>query len=304
MAMTYSGIQYYPISVILFDEVHMELIDAKYGMKGTAAVMKLLCKIYKENGYYLTWNEEQCALFANKAGKEINAEEMQGVVDILVGKGFFDKETYENHQILTSIEVQKVWLEATKRRKRELKALPYLLVETEEYERKGDKGDKGDKGGRSDRGDKGDKGDRGDNVGGCMQKQGDCGQHADNSSENADSSRQSIVEHSRAEDSREKESRELPPLTPPGEEGGVWGRFSFVEFPGYAYNKKTHNLECLLLSLENLHIKEPDEVKAILKLSDYGRLGNEVWRIIHTTKWSMVNSNGKYLIGAMVKGRS
>ena len=43
--MTYGGIQYYPISVVLFDEVPMELTEAKFGMKGTAAVMKLLSKI-------------------------------------------------------------------------------------------------------------------------------------------------------------------------------------------------------------------------------------------------------------------
>lgn len=293
MAMIYNGIQYYPISVVLFDEVHMELIDAKYGMKGIAAVMKLLSKIYKENGYYLTWSDEHCALFANKAGKDINAGEMQGVVDILVEKGFFDRKTYESHHVLTSVEIQKVWLEATKRRKRDLASLPYLLVNMEEYERKGTKRDKAKKG---------------DKTGECMQKQENCIQDADNSPENADSSGQSKVKQSKAkeskaEESRVNESKELPPLTPPGEDAGVWGRFSFVEFPGYAYNKKTHNLECLLLSLENLHIKEPDEVKAILKLSDYGRLGNEVWRIIHTTKWSVVNSNGKYLIGAMVKAR-
>lgn len=284
MAMTYSGIQYYPISVILFDEVHMELIEAKFGMKGTTAVMKLLCKIYKENGYYLHWGDEQCALFAKRAGKEINADEMQGIVDILVEKGFFDKETYDEHQVLTSVEIQKVWLEATKRRKRDLATMPYLLVETQEYEKKGDKVNKGEKS---------------DGKGDCMQKLGDCIQSADILSENADNLKQSIVEYSKVE-----ERRELPPLTPPGEDAGVWGRFSFIEFPGYAYNKKTHNLECLLLSLENLHIKEPDEVKAILKLSDYGRLGNEVWRIIHTTKWSVVNSKGKYLIGALVKTRN
>ena len=142
--MTYGGIQYYPISMVLFDEIYMELIEAKFGMKGIAIAMKLLCKIYKENGYYLQWGEEQCTLFTNKAGKDVNEEEMQGIVDILVEKGFFDKESYEKHQVLTSIEIQKVWLEATKRRKRgETASLPYILVKTED-----EKGDRGDKGGK------------------------------------------------------------------------------------------------------------------------------------------------------------
>ena len=281
--MTYGGIQYYPISVVLFDEIYMGLIEAKFGMKGIAIAMKLLCKIYKENGYYLQWGEEQCTLFTNKAGKDVNEEEMQGIVDILVEKGFFDKESYEKHQVLTSIEIQKVWLEATKRRKRgETASLPYILVKTEDE--KGDKGDRGDKGGKETD---------------CMQNTQNCIQDAAGTTENADNSGQSRVEYSIVE-----ESRELPPLTPPpGEDVGIWRKYSFIKFPGYVYNRNTHNLECLLLSLDELHIKDPDDIKAILKLSDYGRLGNEIWRIIHNTKWTVVNNNGKYLIAALSKAR-
>ena len=135
MAMTYGGIQYYPISVILFDEIYMGLIEARYGMKGIAIAMKLLCKIYKENGYYLLWGEEQCALFTNKVGKDACEEEMQGIVDILVEKrAFFEQaELRKNSNVLTSIEIQKVWLEATKRRKRGAYSLPTLHIgETEE----------------------------------------------------------------------------------------------------------------------------------------------------------------------------
>ena len=287
--MTYGGIQYYPISVVLFDEVPMELTEAKFGMKGTAAVMKLLSKIYKESGYYLLWGKEQCTLFTNKAGRELTEDEMQGIVDILVEKAFFDKETYEKYGILTSVEIQKVWLEATKRRKRDLASLPYMLVKPEE-----DK--KGDKDGKNDKDNKDDKDNRKTDG---MQNPENSVQDADSLPEIADNSEQSKTEQNKAD-----ENKGLPPLTPPtGEDVDVWRRYSFIEFPGYAYNKNTYNLECLLLSLENLHIKDPDEIKAILKLSDYGRLGNEVWKIIHNTKWSMVNNNGKYVIGALNKTR-
>lgn len=132
MAMMYGGMLYFPLKVNLFEEIAVELVEARFGLKGTAAVMKLLCKIHKENGYYLKWNAEQCTLFTNKAGKDINEQEMQGIVDILVEKAFFDPKTYKEQGVLTSTEIQKIWLEATKRRKRDLTTLPYLLVETEE----------------------------------------------------------------------------------------------------------------------------------------------------------------------------
>ena len=69
MAMIYNSIPYFPTQVSFFEEVAMELIEARYGMKAETAVMKLVCKIYKENGYYMVWNEEQCTLFTNKVGR-------------------------------------------------------------------------------------------------------------------------------------------------------------------------------------------------------------------------------------------
>ena len=84
MAMIYNSIPYFPTQVSFFEEVAMELIEARYGMKAETAVMKLVCKIYKENGYYMVWNEEQCTLFTNKVGREITKEEMQGVKHYLV----------------------------------------------------------------------------------------------------------------------------------------------------------------------------------------------------------------------------
>lgn len=53
MAMMYGGMLYFPLKVNLFEEIAVELVEARFGLKGTAAVMKLLCKIHKENGYYL-----------------------------------------------------------------------------------------------------------------------------------------------------------------------------------------------------------------------------------------------------------
>lgn len=284
--MIYNSIPYFPTQVNLFEEVSMELIEAKYGMKAETAVMKLICKIYKENGYYLHWNDEQCVLFSNKAGKEIAADEMQGIVNILIEKGFFDKGSYEEHCILTSVNIQKVWLDATKRRRRDLTSLPYMLVKPEE-DKKGDQDGKSDKDNKDSREADG------------MQNPENSVQDADSLPEIADNSGQSKTEQNKAD-----ENKGLPPLTPPpGEDVDVWRRYSFIEFPGYAYNKSTHNLECLLLSLDELHINDTDDIKAILKLSDYGRLGNGVWKIIHNTRWSIVLNNGKYIIGALNKTR-
>ena len=264
MAMNCTGVLYFPITISLLEGVATELIEARFGLKGVAAFIKLLGKIYKEEGYYLVWNKEQCMLFAHKLGNELSDEEMQEIVELLIAKDIFDRKMYEEHQVLTSVHIQKVWLEATKRRKRDLTPLPYFLMET-----------KVPKNGKEE-----------NEV-----------QDVLFPPENACNS-----EQSKEKQSKEKEN--TPPLTPQGENGGEGTEGSSFDIPGYAYNKNTHNLECLLLALDGLHINDPNDTKAILKLSDYGRLGNEVWKIIHATKWSIVNSKGKYLIGALNKART
>ena len=264
MAMNCTGVLYFPITISLLEGVATELIEARFGLKGVAAFIKLLGKIYKEEGYYLVWNKEQCMLFAHKLGNELSDEEMQEIVELLIAKDIFDRKMYEEHQVLTSVHIQKVWLEATKRRKRDLTPLPYFLMET-----------KVPKNGKEE-----------NEV-----------QDVLFPPENACNS-----EQSKEKQSKEKEN--TPPLTPQGEKGGEGTEGSSFGIPGYAYNKNTHNLECLLLALDGLHINDPNDTKAILKLSDYGRLGNEVWKIIHATKWSIVNSKGKYLIGALNKART
>ena len=76
MAIPYGGINYFPVGVNFMEENAMEVIEAKYGIKSPAIVLKLLCKIYKE-GYFIRWDEEQCLIFANKAGREVQADEVQ-----------------------------------------------------------------------------------------------------------------------------------------------------------------------------------------------------------------------------------
>lgn len=270
MSMTYTGILYFPLKVNLPENIAMELVEARFGLKGVAVVIKLLCKIYKENGYYLTWNGEQRSLFSVKAGRDVSEEEMQGIVDILVEKGFFDRELYEKQGVLTSAEIQEAWLDATKRRKgRELSSLPYLLedfrTKLKERERK-------------------------DSPKEPATETTDDTPDVDISGENADIFRQSRVEQSRVEQSiagkKEEESAEKVSKQGP---------------PDYALNKRTHNYEGLLLTLQQKRITDPAEVAAILRLSDYGRLGGHVWKVLHSTRWKDINARGKYLIAALTK---
>ena len=288
MAIAYDGINYFPVGVNFMEENAMEVIEAKYGIKGPAIVLKLLCKIYKE-GYFIRWDEEQCLIFANKAGREVQAEEVQGIIEILFIKGILDRNSYLENGILTSENIQKVWLEATKRRKRELSELPYLIVKTEKENGKPDTPSitqeiqqpelfKGEK---------------------TPVNPKNVVHHVAVDAKNACNSGQSKVKESKA-----KENKELPPSAPPeGKEEERKDDSASLPIPGYAFNTMTHNYPGLMDTLKRLSITDTGEVNSILRLSDYGRKGTTVWRLIANTCWNNIGSKGRYLIAAQNKAK-
>lgn len=262
MAMNCTGVLYFPIAVSELEGIALELVEARFGLRGMAAVIKLICKVYKEEGYYLTWEKEQCMLFTHRLGNELSDEDMQEIVELLIEKDMFSRKMYEEHHVLTSERIQKVWLDATKRRKRDLKALPYFLIDAKPVKPEGQ------------------------NV----------VQDVLFPPENAHNSEQS-------KEKKSKEKKNTSPLTPQGKNGGEGTEDSSFDIPGYAYNKKTHNLEGLMLELNQLHIVDKNEINAILRLSDYGRLGSYVFKVIGSTRWSTVMAKGKYIIAALRKER-
>jgi hypothetical protein len=274
------------VGVNFMEENAMEVIEAKYGIKGSAIVLKLMCKIYKE-GYYIRWDEEQCLIFANKAGREVQAEEVQGIIEILFTKGILDRNSYQENGILTSESIQKVWMEATKRRKRELSELPYLMVKPEKENGKADtppalqeiqqpelfKKEK------------------------TPVNPKNVVHHVAVDAKNACNSGQSKVKENKAE-----ENKELPPSAPPkGEEEERKGDSAYLPIPGYAFNTMTHNYSGLMDTLKRLSITDTGEVNSILRLSDYGRKGTTVWKLIANTCWSDIGAKGRYLIAALNK---
>ena len=295
MAIAYDGINYFPIGVNFMEENAMEVIEAKYGIKGSAIVLKLLCKIYKE-GYYIRWDEEQCLIFANKAGREVQAAEVQGIIEILFIKGILDRNSYLENGILTSESIQKVWLEATKRRKRELSELPYLMVRPEKENGKPDNASTQQE---IERPKPLKEGKVAVSTGDVAVSPGNVVHDVAVNAKNACNSGQSKVKESKA-----KENKELPPSAPPeGKEEERKEDSASLPIPGYAFNTMTHNYPGLMDTLKRLSITDTGEVNSILRLSDYGRKGTTVWRLIANTCWSDIGAKGRYLIAALNKAK-
>ena len=282
MATEYNGINYFPLLTGFFHCDSIELLTAMFGIKGPHAAIMLLCKIYTD-GYYIKWGKEQCMIFTRKLGPEYDTDTVEEIVKLLVEKDFFDKESYEKQGILTSVEIQKVWMEATSRRKRDLATLPYLLIECTNTKNECKSSSR--------------KPQNADNM------QTETALNSENvdsmytktelNAENADIFRQSKVKQSKAE-----KSKELPPSNPPaGETEGHEDNYSLLpEPPEYALNGKTHNYNGLLENLKRHKVNEAAEIKAILQLSDYGRKGTAIWKLLANIHWAKIEAPGKYII--------
>lgn len=117
------------IDAFLFDVVDseaLEAIEAKFGLKGFAIVVKLLQYIFQRGGYYCEWNERVASLFVKRAlaGDGIVRE----IVNSSLDEGIFDKGMYTRYKILTSEWIQERYALAVARRKGVELVDEYLLI--------------------------------------------------------------------------------------------------------------------------------------------------------------------------------
>lgn len=123
-----NGINYFPLNVHLDDK--FELIEAEFGLKGFAIVVKLFQKIYGQQGYYCEWTEDVALLFGKNVG--LGGDAVSEIVRAAIKRGIFDSELYDKYQILTSRGIQERYFEAVSRRKEVEVRKEYLLIKVDQ----------------------------------------------------------------------------------------------------------------------------------------------------------------------------
>lgn len=108
------GLDYFPLDVGIFENDKILAISGEFSVKGEIIVLRLLCEIYR-NGYFVEFSE----LLKNKLARlgGLSGGLVDEVVRKLVKYEFFDGFVFSEYNILTSKNIQKVYLEASKRRK-------------------------------------------------------------------------------------------------------------------------------------------------------------------------------------------
>ncbi len=128
-----TGIDYFPLDIDFFQDEKVQFVSARFGTRGEAITVRLLCKIYR-NGYYAKWDEDTALLFAKGVGDGCSDSCVNDVVHELVKRGFFDRSIFDRFGILTSRGIQKRYLEAGKRRKKVHMEGALLLVDVSEIQ--------------------------------------------------------------------------------------------------------------------------------------------------------------------------
>lgn len=111
----------------------MELLEAEFGLKAGAVIVKLYQKIFKQFGYYCVWDSEVQLLFSRKeCNLPLGDNCVSEIVNTALKRGIFDMDTYQKYGILTSKYIQEKYFEAVKRRDRVEVENDYLLLKVDQ----------------------------------------------------------------------------------------------------------------------------------------------------------------------------
>ena len=97
-----------------------------------------------------------------------------------------------------------------------------------------------------------------------------------------------------------KENKENPSLSPQGETGRRKEEILLTP-PEYTLNRQTHNYQGLMEELARQKVTDIHDLNAILRLTDFGKLGGKIWKILYELNSSpqlkaRIVMPGKYIL--------
>ena len=125
------GLDYFPIST---DFIHDRIVRRIMKKEGDAAVTVLVqafCSIYSNEGYYVMAGELFYDDLADNLYRE-DSDYVRRVIALAVEYGLFDSALFQEYGLLTSADIQRQFLFATKRRNTSLIDTRYCLLSSNE----------------------------------------------------------------------------------------------------------------------------------------------------------------------------
>lgn len=123
---TKQGINYFPLDVDFLRDIKIRKIIRACGISATPILIDLLCNIYRDEGYYMRWGEDEPFLTADNVGVSEGA--VIETVNKAVQVDFFDANMYKNYGILTSKGIQERFFAVVYKRKGVCYDARFLLI--------------------------------------------------------------------------------------------------------------------------------------------------------------------------------
>jgi len=125
-----NGLDYFQLQTNMNDDQKLELLEAEFGIKGFGIWVKILRKIYADEGWFMRWNKDTKLLFAKRVGEP--GSFVDEVVKGSVRRGLFDESVFDQFNILTSKHIQEHYFASITRRSTDMEVDPRFLVISED----------------------------------------------------------------------------------------------------------------------------------------------------------------------------
>ena len=120
------GLDYFPLDVNFLSDLKIKKIIRAYGAQAVAVVMSVLTTIYRDNGYFATYDDDLIFIIADEL--KLEDSYVKNVIEKLIEVDFLNKEQKEKNNILTSIGIQERYLKVCERRVKTTLNAPYNLL--------------------------------------------------------------------------------------------------------------------------------------------------------------------------------
>ena len=126
------GLEYYTIQTDIFQNRKIRKFLRVFGAKGYLVYSYLITEIYRDKGYFLSWDEDT----AFDVSDILNLKEnlVNEIVDYCCNVGLFNKELRNSENILTTKNIQEFWQSVSTKANRSVKKVcaNYDLISVKE----------------------------------------------------------------------------------------------------------------------------------------------------------------------------
>ena len=306
--MAKTGLSYYQAETDRFQDIKVKRLKKRYGCEGYAVYQYIQNEIYRVEGCYIRFTDDQ--LFDVSEYWGIEEQRVEKIIEYCTEVELFDTITWHTNHVLTSVDIQQRYLEICRRAKKKIvipedirlveiqdvasgvTGAPLPLFSGQEIETKTGKTVYGSP--KLDTG---------------KQTATDIGKETvitagissgviipQSSAEIPETPRNSAEKRHKEKESKEKYP---PPLSPAGGNGGCGNNLFSKDSNTDGIER---NFEGLTNRLNRLFIP-PDEFNTICQLSNNGEIGHPIWTIIQAAErgGARLHSPGKYIISELKK---